>query len=126
MCIIYISPKGQIMKEVKNSKSLNIDTKEIASLVSRTARNSYGVVAIASKDEVDLISKITKKGKMEEGVFVTKRSDNTFAVSIYLVLAQEIKITEALRECQKSIKFVLDKKYPKMCREVNVYVIELR
>lgn len=114
------------MKEVKNSKSINIDIKEITSLVSRTARNSYGVVAIASKDEVDLISKITKKGKMEEGVFVTKRSDNTFAVSIYLVLAQEIKITETLRECQKSIKFVLEKKYPKMCREVNVYVIELR
>ena len=114
------------MKEVKNSKSININTKEISALVSRTARNSYGVVAIASKDEVDLISKITKKGKMEEGVFVTKRSDNTFAVSIYLVLAQEIKITEALRECQKSIKFVLDKKNPKMCREVNVYVIELR
>ena len=114
------------MKEVKNSKSININTKEISALVSRTARNSYGVVAIASKDEVDLISKITKKGKMEEGVFVTKRSDNAFAVSIYLVLAQEIKITEALRECQKSIKFVLDKKYPKMCREVNVYVIELR
>ena len=114
------------MKEVKNSKSLNINTKEIAGLVSRTARNSYGVVAIASKDEVDLISKITKKGKMEEGVFVTKRSDNTFTVSIYLVLAQDIKITEALRECQKSIKFVLDKKYPHMCREVNVYVTELR
>ena len=113
------------MKEVKNSKSLNINTKEIVALVSRTARNSYGVIAIASKDEVDL-TKITKKGKMEEGVFVTKRSDNTFAVSIYLVLAQEIKITEALRECQKSIKFVLEKKYPKMCREVNVYVIELR
>ena len=114
------------MKEVKNSKSININIKEITSLVSRTARNSYGVVAIASKDEVDLISKITKKGKMEKGVFVTKRSDDTFAVSIYLVLAQEIKITEALRECQKSIKFVLEKKYPKMCREVNVYVIELR
>ena len=114
------------MKKETKSKSLDINIKEIIALVSRTARNSYGVVAIASKDEVDLISKITKKGKMEKGVFVTKRSDNTFAVSIYLVLAQEIKITEALRECQKSIWFVLNKKYPKMCREVNVYVCELR
>ena len=114
------------MKKETKSKSLDKDIKEIIALVSRTARNSYGVVAIANKDEVDLISKITKKGKMEKGVFVTKRSDNTFAVSIYLVLAQEIKITETLRECQKSIWFVLNKKYPKMCREVNVYVCELR
>ena len=110
----------------KKSESQNINTKEIIKLVEEIACKSYGVVAIANKDEVDLISKITKKGKMEEGVFVTKRSDNTFAVSIYLVLAQEIKITEALRECQKSIWFVLNKKYPKMCREVNVYVCELR
>ena len=126
MCIIYISPKGRVMKKETKSKSLDKDIKEIIALVSKTARNSYGVVAIANKDEVDLISKITKKGKMEEGIYVSKRSDNTFAVSIYLVLAQEIKVTETLRECQKAIRFVLDKKYPKMCREVNVYVCELR
>ena len=114
------------MKQETKSDRLNIHSKDIPALVSKTARNSYGVVAIATKDEVDLISKITKKGKMEEGVFVSKRSDNTFTVSIYLVLAQDIKITEALRECQKSIWFVLNKKYPKMCRAVNVYVRELR
>ena len=110
----------------KKSDSLTITTKEIAKLASTVARNSYGVVAIANKDEINLISKITKKGKMEEGVFVTKRSDGSFAVSIYLVLAQGIKITEALRECQKAIKYTLNKKYPKMCHEVNVYVCELR
>ena len=114
------------MEKEKNSKSLNIKTEDIIKLAAETACNSYGVVAIANKDDVDLISKITKKGKMEKGVFVTKHSDGTFAVSIYLVLAQEIKITEALRECQKSIWFVLNKKYPKMCRAVNVYVRELR
>ena len=114
------------MKQETKSNRLNIHSKDISALVSRTARNCYGVVGVATKDEVDLISKITKKGKMAEGVFVSKRSDGTFSVSIYLVLAQDIKITEALRECQKSIKFVLDKKYPHMCREVNVYVTELR
>ena len=113
-------------KQSKKSNRLDKQSKEIIDIVRQTAMNSYGVIAIANKDEINLISKITKKGKMEEGIFVTKRSDDTFAVSIYLVLAQEIKITEALRECQKSIKFILDKKYPKLCREVNVYVCELR
>lgn len=113
-------------KQTKKSNRLDKQSKEIIDIVRQTAMNSYGVIAIANKDEINLISKITKKGKMEEGIFVTKRSDDTFAVSIYLVLAQEIKITEALRECQKSIKFILDKKYPKLCREVNVYVCELR
>ena len=113
-------------KQSKKSNRLDKQSKEIIDIVRQTAMNSYGVIAIATKDEINLISKLTKKGKMEEGIFVTKRSDDTFAVSIYLVLAQEIKITEALRECQKSIKFILDKKYPKLCREVNVYVCELR
>ena len=115
------------MKEKsKENQIKRVPEKEIIDLVSKTARNSYGVVAIANKDETNLISKITKKGKMEEGVFVKYHSDDTFAVSIYLVLAQDIKITETLRECQKSIVYVLEKKYPKMCREVNVYVRELR
>lgn len=113
-------------KQSKKSNRLDKQSKEIIDIVRQTAMNSYGVIAIAHKDEINLISKLTKKGKMEEGIFVTKRSDDTFAVSIYSVLAQEIKITEALRECQKSIKFILDKKYPKLCREVNVYVCELR
>ena len=114
------------MEKSKQSNSLNKTTKEIIKLVSEVASNSYGVVAIAKKDEINLISKITKKGKMEDGIFVTTRADDTFTVSIYLVLATEIKITEALRECQKSIRFALNKKYPKLCREVNVYVNELR
>ena len=113
-------------KQSKKSNRLDKLTKDIIDIVRQTAMNCYGVVKIANKDEINLISKITKKGKMEEGVFVTKRSDDTFAVSIYLVLAQDIKITETLRECQKSIRFVLNKKYPNKCREVNVYVCELR
>ena len=112
-------------KEIKTQKT-NINIEEIKNLVEVTARNSYGVLAIANKDEINFVSKITKKGKMEEGVYITKHSDNTFGVSIYLILALDIKITEALRECQKSIKYTLDKKYPKLCREVNVYAVELR
>ena len=115
------------MKEKSKKDPIKkIAEEDIIALVGKTARNCYGVIDIANKDETNLISKITKKGKMEEGLFVTKHSDGTFAVSIYLVLAQDIKITETLRECQKSIFYVLSKKYPKMCREVNVYASELR
>ena len=63
---------------------------------------------------------------MEDGVYVIRHSDNTLSVSIYLVLAQGIKITEALRECQKAIRFAINKKYPKSVREVNAYALELR
>ena len=63
------------MEKSKQSISLNKSTKEIIKLVSEVASNSYGVVDIAKKDEINLISKITKKGKMEDGIFVTVRAD---------------------------------------------------
>ncbi len=112
--------------EVKKSNSLKIETEEIIKVASNAARNCYGVVAIANKEDINLVLQITKKGKMEQGVYVVKYPKNTFSVTIYLILAQGIKITEALRECQKSILYALNKKYPKLCREVNVYAIGLR
>lgn len=115
------------MKEKeKKIKTPNIQEEDVKALAEHVARNSYGVVAIANKDEVNFVSQITKKGKMEDGVYVHKHSDGTFSVSVYLILALDIKITEALRECQKSIKYSLDKKFPKLCREVDVYAVELR
>lgn len=103
----------------------NIDFKEIIKIAAEAALNSYGVFDIARKEIDNGLSQNTKKGIAEEGVLVRKNSDNTFALDVYLVLAQGIKITEALRECQKHIKFKLDKLYPKMCREVNVYALDI-
>lgn len=112
--------------EVKKSDSLKIKPEQIISLASKTAKDCYGVVAIANKEEINLITKIIKKGKKEEGVFCFKNADGTFSVSIYLLLAQDIKITEALRECQKSIRYAVNKKYPGALKKVNVYAIGLR
>ena len=113
-------------KTKKQSKRKDINLEEIAALTKEVARNSYGVVAIASDKGSNTKTVKAKKGKKEEGVHVHKHSDGTFTVDVNLILAFDIKITEALRECQKSIKFTLDKKYPKLCRDVNVYVLELR
>ena len=102
-----------------------LDIKKIIEVVAETATNSYGVVAIANPKADSSRSQKTKKGKAEEGIFVKRKSDNTFALDVYLVLAQGIKITESLRECRKSIRYRLDKVFPKLCREVNVYALEI-
>ena len=113
-------------KEEIKSSSLKIKTEDIIALSAKTAKNCYGVVAIADKEDINVVTKITKRGKMEEGVYVVRYPRDTFSVTIYLVMARDIKITEALRECQKSILYALNKKYPKLCKEVNVYAIGLR
>ena len=108
------------------AKTPSLDTTKIISLAAEIALGCYGVVAIANKKaEMNGKSQKIKKGKAEEGIFVKKQTNNTFALDVYLVMAQGIKITEALRECRKSIRYRLDKTFPKMCREVNVYALDI-
>lgn len=102
-----------------------LDIKRIIEIAYETAINSYGVVAIANPKALSSQSQKTKKGKAEEGIIVKRKSDGAFALDVYLVLAQGIKITEALRECHKSIKYRLDKVFPKLCREVNVFALDV-
>lgn len=99
----------------------HIHTIDIINSVVDASLACYGVVGIADKkeirDEVDPLNK--EKGKIEEGVIVTRFADHSFAVTVYLILAENLKVTETLRECQKRIHYVLEKKYPTRCRYVS-------
>ena len=107
-------------KEIKE-----INYSEVIKIAAETALQSYGVTAIANKKFDKDESRTTMKGKAEEGIFVKRKSEGAFALDVYILLAQGIKVTEALRECQKAIKYKLDKKFPKKCLEVNVFVIDI-
>ena len=102
-----------------------IDYNNVIKIAADAALSSYGVKAIANKKFDKDEPQNTMKGTAEEGIFVKKKADGAFALDVYILLAQGIKITEALRECQKSIKYKLDKKFPKKCLEVNVYVLDI-
>ena len=102
-----------------------IDYTKVTNIAADAALNSYGVVAIANRKVDKDQPQKTMKGKAEEGIFVKSKSEGTFALDVYLLFAPGIKITEALRECQKTIKFKLDKQFPKLCREVNVYAVDI-
>ena len=108
---------------MSTTKKLNIE--QIIQIVIKTALDCYGVVSVTGEKAIESQSPRTKKGKAEEGVIVKRKSDGTFALDVYLVLAQGIKITETLNECRKAIKFNLDKVFPKLCREINVYALDI-
>lgn len=97
----------------------SIDTDEIISLVEKAALSCYGVQGIANKGSL-MHPDLSKKGKTEKAIFVKNKLRN-FDIDVYLVLSKNVKITEALAEAQKVIKFKLDKKFPKLCANVNVF-----
>ena len=108
-------------KKTKPALQGNIDINEIIKAVKESASACYGVVAIASKEDTLRLDKQIKKGKKEDAIYVKKLPNRTFTVDVYLVLSNEVKITESLVEAQKVILYNLNKKFNKSCAQVNVY-----
>ena len=108
-------------KKTKPAPQGNIDINEVIRAVKESASACYGVVAIASKEDTLRLDKQIKKGKKEDAIYVKKLPNRTFTVDVYLVLSNEVKITEALVECQKTIMYQLNKKFNKACTGVNVF-----
>ena len=107
--------------KVKEAPVANYDIKEIMDATKVAALACYGVVAIAKRDETLRLDKQVKKGIKEDAIYVKKFPNRTFTVDVYLVLSNEVKITEALVETQKTIMYQLNKKFDKLCTSVNVY-----
>ena len=105
------------------NEEINYDN--VIKIAADAALACYGVTAIANKKFDKDERQNTMKGKAEEGIFVKRKPDGAFMLDVYILLAQGIKVTEALRECQKSIKYQLDKKFPKKCLGVNVFVLDI-
>ena len=108
-------------KKTKPVPQGNIDINEIIKATKEAATACYGVVAIAEKSETARPDKQIKKGKKEDAIYVKKLPNRTFSVDVYLVLSNEVKITESLVEAQKVILYNLNKKFNKSCAQVNVY-----
>lgn len=110
------------MNEKNNQvTSSNLDIKEIENATRQAALACYGVVAIAKRDETSRLEIQIKKGIPEDAIYVNKKPNRTFTIDVYLVLSNEVKITESLFECQKNIMYILNKKFDKACTGVNVY-----
>lgn len=96
-------------------------TKDIKEATHKAASMCYGVVAIAKRDDILRRDKRLKKGIVEEAIYVNKNPNGTFSVDVYLILSNEVKITESLVETQKILMYQLNKTFTNCCMGVNVY-----
>ncbi len=97
-------------------------TQDIKDATRVAALACYGVVDIARREDTLRADKRIKKGIIEDqAIYVRKYANRTFTVDVYLVLSNEVKLTEALVECQKTIMYQLNKQFNKSCTGVNVY-----
>ena len=104
-----------------NATQVVYHTVDIKEATRKAALACYGVVSIAHREETHRVDKRLKKGIIEDAIYVKKFPNRTFTVDVYLVLSNEVKITEALVECQKTIMYQLNKAFSNLCTRVNVY-----
>ena len=80
----------------------------IATVVGGAATDNYGVVGMASKNQIrDNISEILKKENYSRGV-VIRQEDNGVAVDVYIIVLYGTKISEICRNVQTQVKYNLE------------------
>ena len=70
-------------------------TQDIKDATKAAALACYGVVSIVSRENTFRTDKRLKKGIVEDAIYVKKFPNRTFTVDVYLMLSNEVKITEA-------------------------------
>ena len=102
---------------MKKSSEQNLENKynrdEIANTVKEAALTSYGVSEIVTVNE---------KGKEEDAIYVHfNDEDGTFSLDVHVNIMEGIKVTETIRSLRKTIRFYMDRLYPKACQMINTY-----
>lgn len=101
--------------------------KDIIDTTYQTALQCYGVIGV-SRFDATVSGKYdpVPEEKASRGIFVRRVPNNMFDVDLYVILSSEVKLTETIFECQKVVRYALNRKYDRACRKVNVFVVSIK
>lgn len=109
-----------------NYGSISVSEEAIASLAGGVITECYGVVGMASKQVLkDGWAELLNKENYSRGVRV-KENENGLDVDLYIIASFGVKISEAVKEAQKKVKYVLETTLNIDVNEVNVFVQGVR
>ena len=101
--------------------------KQIIETAYTAASSCYGVVALVRSDSLtnrDFSSLSSEEA--HKGINVRRLPGGKFDVDIFIALSMEVKLTEAIFECQKVVKYQLNKRFNNNCNKVNVYATSVK
>ena len=105
---------------------VSISDDVIASVAGGTAVSCYGIIGMASKNQVkDGITEILGKENYSKGI-IASDGETGLILDLYIILGYGIKINEILVEVQKKVKYVVESTLDVKVEAVNVYVQGLR
>lgn len=116
---------GWVQEWMKCCK-VDITNEVIATVVGGAATDIYGIVGMASKNQIrDNLNDILKKENYSRGV-VVKQEENGVAVDVFIIVSYGTKISEVCRNVQEKVKYNLETMLGVSANAVNVYVQGVR
>ncbi|KAF1304415.1 Asp23/Gls24 family envelope stress response protein [Enterococcus saccharolyticus] len=109
-----------------SSGTIEISNEVIATVVGGAATDVFGVVGMASKNQIkDNINEILRKENFSRGV-VVRQEENGIAVDVYTIVSYGTKISEVSRNVQEKVKYNLETMLGVVANSVNVFVQGVR
>ncbi len=101
---------------------VSISDDVIASVAGGTAVSCYGIIGMASKNQVkDGITEILGKENYSKGIKV-KKDDGKLVIDLYIIVMYGTKISEIANNVQSSVKYQIEKTLGVKVDEVNIFI----
>ncbi|PWG00910.1 Asp23/Gls24 family envelope stress response protein [Levilactobacillus bambusae] len=105
---------------------IDITNDVIATVVGGAATDNYGVVGMASKNQLrDNFNEILGRDNYSRGV-VVRQENNDISVDVYIIVSYGTKISEVSRNVQSKVKYNLQNMLGVTANSVNVIVQGVR
>ncbi|GAB6091932.1 Asp23/Gls24 family envelope stress response protein [Furfurilactobacillus curtus] len=106
--------------------TIDINNDVIATVVGGAATDNYGVVGMASKNQIrDNVNEILRRDNYSRGV-VVRQEDNGVAIDVFIVVGYGTKISEVSKNVQQKVRYNLDSMLGISANSVNVTVQGVR
>ncbi|MEG0255091.1 MAG: Asp23/Gls24 family envelope stress response protein [Vagococcus sp.] len=106
--------------------TIEISNDVIATVVGGAATDIYGIVGMASKNQIkDNLNDILGKENYSRGV-VVRQEENGVAVDVYIMVSYGTKISEVSRNVQEKVKYNLETMLGVVANSVNIFIQGVR
>ncbi|ADC87772.1 Asp23/Gls24 family envelope stress response protein [Staphylococcus lugdunensis] len=105
---------------------IDISNEVIASVVGSKAVESYGIVGMASRQQVrDGIAEILGHENYAKGI-VVHENNGILDVDMYIIVSYGVKISEVANNVQSTVKYTLEQALNVKVNSINIFVQGVR
>ncbi|WP_281183358.1 Asp23/Gls24 family envelope stress response protein [Staphylococcus schleiferi] len=106
--------------------SIDISNEVIASIVGGKAVECYGIVGMASRQQVrDGIAEILGHENYAKGI-VVRENEGVLDVDMHIIVSYGVKISEVAQNVQSTVKYTLEHTLKLKVNSVNIFVQGVR